>query len=136
MAWAHGYLALRGDGNPGRGSAQERSLWVFCEYTGYFVELGHIDDAVIEDNPVDVNTQVGYINVESGWPHNRTSLLRSNDAIENFHQCLLDILDYVDIFNPHIQLGGEPLPYGFWLEESLPESVREAIENGVFGWNE
>jgi hypothetical protein len=120
----------------GTESSQERNLWIYCEETGYYIELGHMDDDVSVDAIVDMHTFVGYINNETGWPHSHTKLRRPKSIITDHHDCLLETFDYADMFNPHVHLGGEPLPYGFWLEDTLPEEVRNAIEEGVFQWPE
>ena len=119
------------------GSKGTNNMVIYCEDTGYYVQLGHMDRQVFIGDHVTTDTIAGYLHWEEiiSRPHNHTKLRRLK-IIKTDHSSSIEANDYVDMFNPHVQLGGEALPFGFWLEDTLPEEVKILIEKGVFQWPE
>jgi hypothetical protein len=106
------------------------NMWIYCPYTGFYVQLGHMDPQLTAGGAVDTNTVVGYVSDETGWPHTHTTARRPTTPPRMSQ--ITDNSTFVDLFNPHIQMGGAELPYGYWLPEALPQHVKSLVESGVF----
>lgn len=115
-------------------SKDTNNMWIYCSQTGYFVQLGHMDRQVFYGDRVTTNTIVGYLHWEAiiGWPHNHTTVRRPMEWPLPRDLGWYETSVWVDMFNPHEQLGGVPQPYGFWLPDTLPQQVKNDIERGFF----
>ena len=135
----------------GKGNDDTHTVWVLCDYTGYLVHLGHMahEGYIKWGDNVESNTALGILHWEKviSRPHNHFQVWRipSSSLLQQLQSYLKSgHMEYdralvnntnakvIDPFNPNIILGGETLRYGFWLEDTLPEKVKEMIDNGVF----
>ncbi|NDJ52126.1 MAG: hypothetical protein GYB68_03455 [Chloroflexi bacterium] len=107
------------------------NMWIYCVDIGLYLQLGHIEplhqpsEAILE-----AGTIMGTLTDETGWPHVHMSLRLPTAPLRSDRIKLNS--SFVDPFNPHMQLGGEALDYGFWLADSLPEDAAWLIDEGYF----
>jgi hypothetical protein len=106
------------------------NMWIFCTYSGFYVQMGHMHPQLAIGKRVDSETIVGYLSNETGWPHNHTTVRQPTTSPRKSQ--ITDNSRFVDLFNPHVQLGGRALAYGLWLPDTLPLQVRDLIDAGVF----
>ena len=117
-------------------SVDTHNLWINCSDVGYMVQLGHMDNKKQIGNSVKTGEIVGYLHWEKiiGWPHNHTKAMRIIRFPTPVGYSLEDpyVAQVVDFFYPALQIGGEKKEHGLWLSETLPESVKQMEENGMF----
>lgn len=106
------------------------NMWIFCTYTGFYVQMGHMHPQLTIGKRVDSETIVGYLSGETGWPHLHTTVRQPTTSPRKDQ--ITDNSKFVDLFNPQVQLGGNPLAYGYWLPDTLPQQVKGLIEAGIF----
>ena len=123
-------------------------MWLRCFYTGYSIQLGHMEsnldngNFIYADAPFTViaGQEIGFLVKDPvvGFIHNHTQLLRpltpgSLDAPGCGGGGMADssCSQVIDMFVPNITIGvGNNPPYGLWLAEFLPEATRQYIESG------
>ncbi len=116
------------------GTVDTHNFQLYCTVTGYLVQLGHMDNQKSVGDNVVVGDLVGYLHWEQvvSRPHNHTTVRRPNSFPPDIHESITRNSTWVDMLNPHVQLGGTPLEFGFWLGEPLPQSVKDMIAQGIF----
>ena len=115
---------------PRDGGKIYHNMWVYCRHTGYYVQMGHMDPQLSVGERVTPDTVIGYLSNETGWPHNHTAVRRPIGAPRRAQ--ITDNSQFVDMFRPNAQLGGPVLTWGFWLEQSLPQCVKDMVAAGTF----
>jgi hypothetical protein len=130
------------------GNNQFHNLFLYCEDTGYVMQLGHMKSIlqggrfVLGDQsiPIEVGEEIGKLVMEPkiGFCHNHTTLLRPFDLSSLSGRCLGGMIndpscsEVIDFFNPTLTTGvGFSPVYGLWLPQFLPESTKKYIESGA-----
>jgi len=130
------------------GNNQFHNLFLYCEDTGYVIQLGHMESIlqdgryVLGDQSISIKAgdEIGKLVMEPriGYPHNHTTLLRPLDLNSLNDRCLGGMIndqscsEVVDFFDPTLttRIGSSPI-YGLWLSQFLPESTKKFIESGA-----
>lgn len=114
------------------------NMWVYLIDVGYFIQLGHMNPQLgVTVNVLEPGTIVGYLGIDPGSdiPHNHTTIRRpllwGPLGIPSAFQIERNS-EFVDMFNPQDQLGGDVLKYGLWLPDTLLASVKTMVDNGFF----
>ena len=111
------------------------SIWAYLPDVGFYLKLGHAKPTITSSGKkVESGAIVGHLTNETGWPHIEMELripkmwpvnVRNKDNISGRS-------GFIDFANPHAQLDGNKLEFGFWLPENLPQQLKCLFENNIF----
>ena len=129
------------------GNNQFHNLLLYCENTGYIIQLGHMESILkggmfITGNQtisILVGEEIGKLVMDPvvGYVHNHTKLMRPLDLNTLNTTCNATNIEkntcsqIIDFFNPTITTNqGTSPPFGLWISDSLPNSTQEYIQSG------
>lgn len=121
--------------NGPEGYEHHHNMFFYLPDVGYYIQIGHTQWLFSQDETKQIasGTVIGNLTNETGWPHVHTTLRIPPSWNRLFYEGEIDRTDtFVDIINPHIQLGGDPLPCGFFICSTLPDILVSRIQDGSF----
>jgi len=128
---SEGIILTLENGPPGH--EHIHNTFSFFPDVGFYYQSGHLMWDIKEGQIYTAGTIIGYLTNETGWAHVHTTLRIPPDWNTMYYESELKELDsFVDMVNPHFQLGGLPLDCGFFICESIPVRIRDAIKAGFF----
>jgi len=114
------------------------NMFFYLPEVGYYLQIGHTNWIYSENEEkiYEPNTIIGNLTNETGWPHVHTTLRIPQNWNRIYYEGeLKEHKSFIDIINPHIQLGGEKLPCGFFICSTLPDIFIDKIDSGFFDPN-
>jgi len=115
------------------GYEHHHNTFSFLLDVGFYYQSGHFMWTVNEGTTYPAGKIMGNLTNETGWAHTHTTLRIPPNWNRTYYEGeLKKTASFVDMINPHIQLGGSALECGFFICETLPERIRKAIRSGFF----